>query len=58
MLGRLSNKQNMLWSGTENSDRQEHGAVPVGSVVKKRRKKMSKHKHRKRIKANRHKNKK
>jgi hypothetical protein len=31
---------------------------PMGSLVKKRRKKMSKHKYRKRIKANRHKRKK
>ena len=30
----------------------------MGSVIKKRRKKMSKHKYRKRIKANRHKRKK
>jgi hypothetical protein len=30
---------------------------PLGSLVKKRRKKMSKHKYRKRIKANRHKKK-
>jgi hypothetical protein len=29
----------------------------MGSLIKKRRKKMSKHKYRKRIKANRHKNK-
>jgi hypothetical protein len=29
----------------------------MGSVIKKRRKKMSKHKYRKRLKANRHKNK-
>jgi len=32
--------------------------VSMGSLVKKRRKKMSKHKYRKRIKANRHKRKK
>jgi hypothetical protein len=31
---------------------------PMGSLVKKRRKKMSKHKYRKRLKANRHKRKK
>ena len=29
----------------------------MGSLIKKRRKKMSKHKYRKRVKANRHKNK-
>ena len=32
--------------------------VPMGSLVKKRRKKMSKHKYRKRLRQNRHKKKK
>jgi hypothetical protein len=35
----------------------KRGSVCMGSVIKKRRKKMSKHKYRKRIKANRHKKK-
>jgi Mitochondrial mRNA-processing protein COX24, C-terminal len=34
------------------------GVACMGSVIKKRRKKMSKHKYRKRVKANRHKRKK
>lgn len=36
----------------------KRGLFNMGSLVKKRRKKMSKHKYRKRLKANRHKRKK
>lgn len=36
----------------------QRGCLSMGSLVKKRRKKMSKHKYRKRLKANRHKRKK
>ena len=43
-----------MWSGFPTSQR----GFFMGSLIKKRRKKMSKHKYRKRIKANRHKRKK
>jgi hypothetical protein len=46
------------WSqGKLSAPPQEIAEVSMGSLIKKRRKKMSKHKYRKRLKANRHKRK-